>query len=159
MTWDERTLRGRPMPPSSIASTGVVGVGLPRRAFLVSIEQARGMLHGARRSLAVLQALHDEVGALAEEMEHLLQGAPPEADEVQEVATMMASTIEEWQTEVTRMESTGTHVLSLDPGRLVWYGVVDAHVVAFGWQQGEPGIEWYHELDEGFDARKPLIEA
>lgn len=159
MTWEERALRGRPMPPSSIASTGVVGLGLPRRAFLVSIEQARALLVDARRKVAVLQALHDEVGALAEEMEHLLQGAPPESEAVQEVAALMACTIDEWQTEIAGLEATGTHVLSLEPGRLVWYGVVDAHVVAYGWQQGETGIEWYHELHEGFDARKPLIEA
>ena len=159
MTWEEHALSGRPMPPSSVGSTGLVGLGLPRRAFLVSIEEARARLPEARRRVAVLQALHDEVAALAEEVEFLLEGAPPEAIEVQEVADLLASTVEEWQQEVAELEQSGAHVLSLEPGRLVWYGVVDAHVVAFGWQQGEPGIEWYHELDEGFDARKPLIEA
>ena len=56
---------------------------------------------------------------------------------------------------VSDMESLGTHVVSLDPGRLQWFGVVDARVVAFGWQEGEEDIEWYHDVSEGFRRANP----
>lgn len=156
MSIDEGTYAGRPMSPTAACH---VAEGMPRDAFLVSIEEARRLLPQHRRSLATLQALHDEVNALAEEIEHLLDGLPPEHPAVQEIADLTAATISEWQAVVSDMESHGTHVVSLDPGRLQWFGVVDARVVAFGWQEGEEDIEWYHDVSEGFSARKPLIEA
>ena len=156
MNIDEGTYAGRPMPPTAACH---VAEGMPRDAFLVSIEEARRLLPTHRRSLAILQALHDEVNALAEEIEHLLDGVPPEDPAVREIADLTATTIGEWQEVVSDMESHGTHVVSLDPGRLQWFGVVDARVVAFGWQEGEHDIEWYHDVSEGFIARKPLIEA
>ena len=156
MNVDEGTYAGRPMSPTAACHAGE---GMPRNAFLVSIDEARGLLDQGRRSLAVLQALHDDVNALAEEIEHLLDGLPPEHPTVKEVADLTARTITEWQEVVSEMESHGTHVVSLDPGRLQWFGVVDARVVAFGWEEGEEDIEWYHEISEGFLQRKPLIEA
>ncbi len=156
MNIDEGTFAGRPMSPTSVCH---VAEGMPKNAFLVSIEQARSLLSKHRRSLAILQALHDEANALAEEIEHLLDGVPPEHPAVKEIADLTAMTIGEWQEVVSDMEFSGTHVVSLDPGRLQWFGVVDARVVAFGWQEGEEDIEWYHDVSEGFGARKPLIEA
>lgn len=156
MNVDEGTYAGRPMPPTAACH---VVEGMPRSAFLVSIEEARALLVDGQRNLAILQALHDEVNALAEEIEHLLDGVPPEHPSVKEIADLTAQTITEWQDVVSQMEAHGTHVVSLDPGRLQWFGVVDARVVAFGWQEGEEDIEWYHEIPEGFGTRKPLIEA
>jgi len=156
MNVDEGTYAGRPMSP--MAACHAVE-GMPRNAFLVSIEDARRLLKPAQQHLAILQALHDDVHALAEEIEHLLDGVRPEHPSIKEVADLTARTITEWQEVVSQMESGGTHVVSLDPGRLQWFGVVDARVVAFGWEEGEEDIEWYHEIPEGFNLRKPLIEA
>ena len=156
MNIDVGTYAGMPMPPTAACH---VAEGMPRDAFLVSIEEARALLPKHRRSLAILQALHDEVNALAEEIEHLLDGVPPGHPAVKEIADLTATTIGEWQEVVSDMESHGTHVVSLEPGRLQWFGVVDARVVAFGWQEGENDIEWYHDVSEGFGVRKPLIEA
>lgn len=156
MNADEGTYAGRPMSPTAACHAVE---GMPRNAFLVSIEEARRLLKPAQRSLAVLQALHDDVRDMAEEIEHLLDGVPPGHASVKEVADLTARTITEWQEVVSEMEVQGTHVVSLDPGRLQWFGVVDAHVVAYGWEEGEMDIEWYHEISEGFALRKPLIEA
>ena len=130
------------------------GGGHAEERLLVSIEEARSLLPKHRRSLAILQALHDEVNALAEEIEHLLDGVPPEHPAVKEIADLTAMTMANGRGGF-RHGILGTHVVSLDPGRLQWFGVVDARVVAFGWQEGEEDIEWYHDVSEGFRRANP----
>ena len=56
MNIDEGTFAGRPMPPTTACH---VAEGMPRNAFLISIEVAMSLLPKHRRSLAILQALHD----------------------------------------------------------------------------------------------------
>ena len=132
---------------------------LPEGAVVVTIEQARSSLREARDVLMVLQAMSDEAHDLTEELELLLDKYSMTHPHVMEVAEHLGQLVGQWQSNVQRLESLGARIVSMDPGRLEWYGVVDHHMALFSWAVGESDIEWYYGMEEGFPSRKPLIEA
>jgi hypothetical protein len=96
---------------------------------------------------------------LCEELEILLESLTPGHEHVIEIAEYLAKLVSQWQDTAKKLESTGTRVACLEPGRLEWYGVIDESLSLFSWAMGEEDIEWYYAVDAGFNARKPLIEA
>lgn len=132
---------------------------LPEGAMVVTIEQARASLVEASNVLMVLQAMSDEAHDLTDELELLLDRYPMTHPHVMEVAEHLGQLVTQWQANVERLESVGARIVSMDPGRLEWYGVVDHRMALFSWAVGEPDIEWYYRMEEGFPSRKPLIEA
>ena len=132
---------------------------LPEGAMVVTIEQARASLTEASNVLMVLQAVSDEAHDLTDELELLLDRYPMTHPHVMEVAEHLGQLVTQWQANVERLESVGARIVSMEPGRLEWYGVVDHRMALFSWAVGETDIEWYYRMEEGFPARKPLIEA
>jgi len=132
---------------------------LPEGALVVTIEQARASLPEASNVLMVLQAMSDEAHDLTNELELLLDRYTMTHPHVMEVAEHLGQLVTQWQASVARLESIGARIVSMDPGRLEWYGVVDHRVALFSWAVGEADIEWYYRMEEGFPSRKPLIEA
>ena len=132
---------------------------LPEGALVVTIEQARASLPEASDVLMVLQAMSDEAHDLTNELELLLDRYTMTHPHVMEVAEHLGQLVTQWQASVARLESIGARIVSMDPGRLEWYGVVDHRMALFSWAVGEADIEWYYRMEEGFPSRKPLIEA
>jgi hypothetical protein len=132
---------------------------LPEGAMVVTIEQARASLTEASNVLMVLQAMSDEAHDLTDELELLLDRYPMTHPHVMEVAEHLGQLVTQWQANVERLESVGARIVSMEPGRLEWYGVVDHRMALFSWAVGETDIEWYYRMEEGFPSRKPLIEA
>jgi hypothetical protein len=132
---------------------------LPEGAIVVTIEQARKTLPEAQNVLMVLQAMSDEAHDLTNELELLLDQYTMTHPHVMEVAEHLGQMVSQWQGSVARLESIGARIVSMDPGRLEWYGVVDRRMALFSWAVGETDIEWYYRMEEGFPSRKPLIEA
>jgi hypothetical protein len=96
---------------------------------------------------------------MTEEIEILLDRYAPEHPHVVEMAELLGSLVALWQQTVAKIERLGARVAGLDPGRIEWYGVIDNKVMMYSWTMGEPDIEWYYGIDEGYSSRKPLIEA
>ena len=132
---------------------------LPDGAKVVTIDEARSSLPEASNVLMVLQAMSDEAHDLTDELELLLDRYPMTHPHVMEVAEHLGELVAQWQGHVQRLESIGARIVSMDPGRLEWYGVVDHRMALFSWAVGEEDIEWYYRMEEGFPSRKPLIEA
>ena len=132
---------------------------LPEGALVVTIEEARASLPEASNVLMVLQAMSDEAHDLTNELELLLDRFSMTHPHVMEVAEHLGQLVTQWQASVARLESIGARIVSMDPGRLEWYGVVDHRMALFSWAVGETDIEWYYRMEEGFPSRKPLIEA
>ena len=107
----------------------------------------------------VRQAMSDEAHDLTDELELLLDRYKMTHPHVLEVAEHLGQLVSQWQGNVARLDSIGARIVSMDPGRLEWYGVVDHQMALFSWAVGESDIEWYYRMEEGFPARKPLIEA
>lgn len=156
---DEPFYSGLPMALEELSPEADLPYPLPDGARVVTIEEARASLPEARNVLMVLQAMSDEAHDLTNELELLLEGYSMTHPHVLEVAEHLGRLVNQWQASVARLESIGARIVSMDPGRLEWYGVVDHTMALFSWAVGEADIEWYYRMEEGFPSRKPLIEA
>ncbi|MGB1587499.1 MAG: DUF2203 family protein [Poseidonia sp.] len=156
---DQPSFSGLPMELDELSPDADMPYPLPEGAMVVTIEQARASLAEASNVLMVLQAMSDEAHDLTDELELLLDRYPMTHPHVMEVAEHLGQLVTQWQANVERLESVGARIVSMDPGRLEWYGVVDHRMALFSWAVGEPDIEWYYRMEEGFPSRKPLIEA
>ena len=156
---DQPSFSGLPMEPNELSTDEELPYPLPDGATVVTIEQARASLNEASSVLMVLQAMSDEAHDLTNELELLLDQYPMTHPHVMEVAEHLGQLVAHWQANVERLESVGARIVSMDPGRLEWYGVVDHRMALFSWAVGEEDIEWYYRMEEGFPSRKPLIEA
>ena len=153
---DEPLYSGLPMELDELSPEAALPYPLPEGALVVTIEQARASLPEASNVLMVLQAMSDEAHDL---LELLLDRYTMTHPHVMEVAEHLGQLVTQWQASVARLESIGARIVSMDPGRLEWYGVVDHRMALFSWAVGEADIEWYYRMEEGFPSRKPLIEA
>ena len=156
---DQPSFSGLPMEINELSTDEELPYPLPDGATVVTIEQARASLNEASSVLMVLQAMSDEAHDLTNELELLLDRYPMTHPHVMEVAEHLGQLVAQWQANVERLESVGARIVSMDPGRLEWYGVVDHRMALFSWAVGEEDIEWYYRMEEGFPSRKPLIEA
>lgn len=156
---DEPLYSGLPMELDELSPEAALPYPLPEGALVVTIEQARASLLEASNVLMVLQAMSDEAHDLTNELELLLDRYTMTHPHVIEVAEHLGQLVTQWQASVARLESIGARIVSMDPGRLEWYGVVDHRMALFSWAVGEADIEWYYRMEEGFPSRKPLIEA
>lgn len=156
---DQPSFSGLPMELNELSADEELPYPLPDGATVVTIEQARSSLKEASSVLMVLQAMSDEAHDLTNELELLLDRYPMTHPHVMEVAEHLGQLVAQWQANVERLESVGARIVSMDPGRLEWYGVVDHRMALFSWAVGEEDIEWYYRMEEGFPSRKPLIEA
>lgn len=156
---DQPSFSGLPMELDELSPDAELPYPLPDDAKIVTIEQARASLHEASNVLVVLQAMSDEAHDLTDELELLLDRYPMTHPHVMEVAEHLGQLVGQWQGHVQRLEGLGARIVSMDPGRLEWYGVVDRRMALFSWAVGEEDIEWYYRMEEGFPSRKPLIEA
>ena len=57
---------------------------------------------------------------------------------------------------VSEIESNGCVVKDLDLGLVDFPSIVNDEQVFLCWKLGEPGIRFWHRMDEGFTGRKPL---
>lgn len=156
---DEPLYSGLPMELDELSPEAALPYPLPEGALVVTIEEARASLPEANNVLMVLQAMSDEAHDLTNELELLLDRFSMTHPHVMEVAEHLGQLVTQWQASVARLESIGARIVSMDPGRLEWYGVVDHRMALFSWAVGETDIEWYYRMEEGFPSRKPLIEA
>lgn len=156
---DEPLYSGLPMELDELSPEAALPYPLPDGALVVTIEEARSSLAEASNVLMVLQAMSDEAHDLTNELELLLDQYTMTHPHVMEVAEHLGQLVTQWQASVARLESIGARIVSMDPGRLEWYGVVDRRMALFSWAVGETDIEWYYRMEEGFPSRKPLIEA
>ena len=156
---DEPLYSGLPMELNELSTEEILPYPLPDGAVVVTIEQARATLPEASNILMVLQAMSDEAHDLTNELELLLDQFAMTHPHVLEVAEHLGGLVSQWQNNVARLERIGARIVSMDPGRLEWYGVVDRRMALFSWAVGEVDIEWYYRMEEGFPSRKPLIEA
>ena len=59
---------------------------------------------------------------------------------------------------IAEIDSIGVQVKDLDGGLLDFPCKVDDQVVLLCWRMGEPSIEHWHTMEDGFKGRKPLDE-
>jgi hypothetical protein len=135
------------------------------RNKIFSVEEANGLLPLLERALDSLSGLAREASALRREIEVLGaiagSGATVESADVRllrEKEQAQAAVLERFQAELAEVAGHGCILRDLDLGLVDFYTMSRGQVVCLCWRRGEPRIEHWHPLDQGFSGRRPLSE-
>ena len=70
----------------------------------------------------------------------------------------MQGLVDQMQAAVARIDGWGITLRDIDTGLIDFPALVSGRQVWLCWRLGEGPVEWWHELDDGFAGRRPLIE-
>lgn len=82
--------------------------------------------------------------------------APDDPPEVRAIKQDLIARIQEYQAGWNELEDLGIVVKDPRVGLVDFYSRVDGRTVFLCWRYGEDAITHFHELDAGFNGRKPL---
>lgn len=133
-----------------------------------TIEEAEEELPRIRKLLAKIQRLKERIGVLAGARSQ----CPEEIDEVEseQDAFSLAFTHEvrvnrelhrlahEFYKALDELNDTGCVIKDLDEGLIDFYFPLDDRDVLLCWKTGERRIAHWHEVDEGFAGRRPVVD-
>jgi hypothetical protein len=80
----------------------------------------------------------------------------PEAEALQSAAEKLAAEVD---AHVHELAELGVEVRAFDTGLVDFPGDLDDRPVYFCWMRGEPAVAHWHEIDAGFDQRRPIDPA
>jgi len=70
----------------------------------------------------------------------------------------MQGVIDQMQADVGRLDGWGISLRDIESGLIDFPALAGGRQVWLCWRLGEEGIDWWHELDDGFGGRRPLLE-
>ena len=83
---------------------------------------------------------------------------PRITDELRLTRLRMQGLIDQMAAGVARIDALGLTLRDIEHGLVDFPALVSGRQVWLCWQRGEPDIGWWHSLDSGFSARRPLVE-
>lgn len=60
---------------------------------------------------------------------------------------------------VGELQDLGCYFKGFQEGLVDWYSLYAGRPVYLCWKLGEPGVEWWHQVDAGFSGRQPILES
>lgn len=102
---------------------------------------------------SLVRSLSAELGPLDEERVKPEDTDPPA---VRERKTALARAVQTYRERWSRVEETGALVKDPRLGLVDFYATIEGETVLLCWQYGEEEVSFWHPVDEGFSARRPL---
>jgi hypothetical protein len=127
---------------------GILGVLAEQRAELVRLRDevlAAGGVAGEGASTTVSDRPVRPDGA-------------PIADDLRLTRLRMQGLIDQMAAGVARIDALGLTLRDIERGLVDFPALVSGRQVWLCWQRGETAVGWWHSLDSGFSARRPLAE-
>jgi hypothetical protein len=137
----------------------------PIRYF--TLEEAERALPRVKRLLTKLHKLKAEILVLAEEKEAPIELTTPFTEEeiyrfafVQEIQLNrdLHKSVYAFFATLDQLNRLGCIVKELDEGLIDFYSKLGTRDIFLCWREGEECIEHWHELEDGFPGRKPIID-
>jgi hypothetical protein len=135
------------------------------RNRIFSVEEANRLVPELERALESLSMLAREATARRREIEVLgaiaSSGASEQNADVRKLHEMeraQATLLERFRAELTAVARQGCVLRDLELGLVDFYTMSHGQVVCLCWRRGEPRIEHWHPVDQGFSGRRPLSE-
>lgn len=85
-------------------------------------------------------------------------GEAATSSDLRMIRLRMQGLIDQMAAGVARIDALGLTLRDIERGLVDFPALVAGRQVWLCWQPGETTIGWWHELDAGFDGRKPLSE-
>lgn len=85
-------------------------------------------------------------------------GEAPISNDLRLIRLRMQGLIDQMAAGVARIDALGLALRDIERGLVDFPALVSGRQVWLCWQYGEASIGWWHDLDTGFDGRRPLVE-
>lgn len=130
-----------------------------RRTF--TVEQANLTLPYVRRVVEDIVRTYEQWQERVREFEVVAAAGASSADssraeELQRDVQGLAADIDRYSAE---LEQVGARIEGYDHGRVDFPAEVEGRPVYLCWRLGEPSVQFWHEVDGGYDARRPVQQA
>jgi hypothetical protein len=122
-----------------------------------ALPEVRQRLAAARERLAAMRAAEEQLDDLRiVHGEQVLAAASPGHQEFRHYWDAYHEARAGLEQAVLGLLQMGVEVKSVDDGLVDFRGAVGTTPAYLCWKDGEPDIEWWHPLDEGFAGRRPV---
>jgi hypothetical protein len=135
------------------------------RNKIFSVEEANRLLPFLEEAIDALAGLAREAIALRRDLDVLKAIAGSGASEsnpdirlLREKEAALSALHDRFRSDLAAVSAHGCIVRDLELGLVDFYTMAHGRVVCLCWRRGEPRIEYWHPLDEGFSGRRPLSE-
>ena len=132
---------------------------MARRFYLSEAEsllpQVRAWIEEAVGLKAVCQEAEQKIEALSQKV-MLYGGIIVDRERAQAVRQQRAESLEQLKAVVERIQETGCLVKDLDQGLVDFPTLFQGEEVYLCWKLDEPGIQFWHRVEDGFAGRKPI---
>ena len=118
-----------------------------------TLDRANDRIPDLEEMLTLLRAQRDELRDLKATFDAAASG-----DEGRRLRLRMQGLVDQMQATVARIDGWGITLRDIDTGLIDFPALVSGRQVWLCWRLGEGPVEWWHELDDGFAGRRPLIE-
>lgn len=85
-------------------------------------------------------------------------GEAPISNDLRLIRLRMQGLIDQMAAGVARIDALGLTLRDIERGLVDFPALVSGRQVWLCWQNGDQVIGWWHDLDTGFDGRRPLAE-
>jgi hypothetical protein len=125
------------------------------------IDEANERLADVQPLLEQLKADRDRVAALQPEIEkgQKSNGSAEHAEEVAEMEREQRHAVRRMQAAVTQIDEWGITLRDINTGLIDFPALASGRPIWLCWRLGEGDtINWWHDVNKGFDSRQPLTE-
>jgi hypothetical protein len=133
------------------------------RNKIFSLEEANRLVPFLEETLAGLSRLGREVTGLRREVEVLgaisdsgASGENPDVRALRAKELAYEGALDRFRQALTEVSRQGCIIRDLELGLVDFYTMARDRIVCLCWRRGEPRIEHWHPIDEGFSGRRPL---
>ena len=133
------------------------------RSRIFTVEEANTLVPYLEDAMGRLATLGREVAGLKREIDILRaiagSGASAENPDLRSLGdkeTAYESSVERFRAALAEVSRHGCIIRDLELGLVDFYTMRQDQIVCLCWRRGEPRIEHWHPVDEGFSGRRPL---
>jgi hypothetical protein len=141
----------------------MIGSVMPSAPVVFTLEEVNSLLPRLKALMAAQMDRRSEIEGRLERLAGLL-GTVPDTIEIEErdpshvrdLKRELVERVETYQSSWREIEALGVVLKDARTGLVDFYGRVDGKAVWLCWKFGEEAVMHYHDLDEGFSARRPI---
>ena len=122
-------------------------------ATFYTLDRANDRIADLDGMLTLLRTQRDELRELKATFE-----TTESADDQRRLRLRMQGLVDQMQASVARIDGWGITLRDIDTGMIDFPALVSGRQVWLCWKLGEGPIAWWHELEDGFAGRRPLID-
>lgn len=129
-------------------------------ARFYGIDEANARLAELQPLLEQLRADREAVAQVQAELIQARQtnGSREHADELAQREEEMRDIVKRMQQAVARIDGWGITLRDIGTGLVDFPALANGRPIWLCWKLGEDQINWWHDVDKGFDSRLPLTE-